>query len=67
MAEDIYLTSRQVKERYGGLSRTSLWRLLKAPEKQFPEPIQISAYKRLWRLRDLEAWERANVRQRHAA
>ncbi len=66
MAEDVYLNTRQVKERYGGLSRTSLWRLQKAPEKRFPEPIQISTNKRLWRLRDLEAWERANVRQRHA-
>lgn len=66
MPDDVYLNTRQLKERYGGLSRTSLWRLQKAPEKQFPEPIQISSNKRLWRLRDLEAWERANVRQRHA-
>lgn len=66
MGDDVFLSSRQVRERYGNLSKMTLWRLQNKANNGFPEPVKLGERKRLWRLRELEAWERANVRQRHA-
>ena len=37
-----------------GLSRTTLWRLVKAGK--FPAPLKLSVRARGWRLSDVEAW-----------
>jgi hypothetical protein len=54
---DRYLTSQQVRHRYGDVSDMSLWRWLHDGKIGFPRPIIINR-RRYWHLRDLEAWER---------
>jgi hypothetical protein len=52
----MYLPSRQVRERYH-VSDMSLWRWLRDPKLNFPQPTIING-RRYWRLEDLETWER---------
>jgi predicted DNA-binding transcriptional regulator AlpA len=62
--DDTYLTSRLVRSRYN-CSDMSLWRWQRDPDLGFPEPLRING-RRLWKLADLEAWERrraASVRE----
>lgn len=66
MNDDIYLTAKQVKARYGGLSDMSLWRWLRDAKSEFPSPI-MAGRKRLWLLRDLEKWERSRASSKAAA
>jgi hypothetical protein len=54
--DDVYLTSAQVKKRYGGASSMWLWRRLKN-DPRFPRPL-IVAKRRLWKLSALVTWER---------
>jgi predicted DNA-binding transcriptional regulator AlpA len=54
---DVLLTARQVRQRYGGKSDVWLWRALRS-ESQFPRPIYIRS-QRYFRLRDLLAFESA--------
>lgn len=49
-----FLTSRQVRERYGSVSRMTLYRWTK--EGKLPPPVHIGSHP-MWRLSDLEAWE----------
>jgi predicted DNA-binding transcriptional regulator AlpA len=56
---DCFLTSRQVRERYGNASDMWLWRRLDE-DKGFPKPIRIKN-RRFWRLADLRAWERSQA------
>jgi predicted DNA-binding transcriptional regulator AlpA len=56
----VYLTSKQVCLRFGGISDMSLWRWLQNPELGFPPPMRI-ATRRYWRLADLEAWEQSRA------
>jgi len=55
----LYLTSLQVRARYGGVSDMALWRWLRNPKLGFPRPIKING-RNYWRLDELEAWERRN-------
>ena len=50
-----YLTSKQVRARYGGISDMSLWRWLN-DNSDFPQPMRING-RRFWLLAELEAWE----------
>jgi predicted DNA-binding transcriptional regulator AlpA len=50
-----FLTSKQVRERYGSISDMSLWRWLN-DESDFPQPMRINN-RRYWAVTDLEAWE----------
>jgi hypothetical protein len=59
--DDIYLTARQVRDRYGDLSEMSLWRWERNPNLGFPTPKRINN-RRYWKLADLETWERARAR-----
>lgn len=49
------LPARQVLARYGVTDMT-LWRWLRDPKLDFPQPLYINRY-RYWPLEDLEAWE----------
>lgn len=60
---DIYLSAKQVRERYGGISDMSLWRWLRDGELNFPQPIRING-RRFWRLSALEAFERERATTR---
>lgn len=51
-----FLTSRQVMDRYGGISQMTLWRWLQDDDLSFPKPLRIQRY-RYWRLADILAWE----------
>lgn len=55
-SEDKFLTSAQVKARYGGISDMWLHRRLQ-DDSQFPQPMIVEK-RRFWRLSDLIAWER---------
>ena len=50
-----YLTSKQVRARYGGISDMSLWRWLN-DQSGFPRPMRIHG-RRYWLLAKLESWE----------
>jgi predicted DNA-binding transcriptional regulator AlpA len=55
--EDAFLTSRQVKERYGGASDQWLWRR-ENNDPTFPKPLRIHGRK-FWKLSELAAYERS--------
>lgn len=55
-----YLPSRRVAQRYS-ISLMTLWRWQRSANLEFPTAIQINGRK-LWRLQDLEEWERARAR-----
>ncbi|AWN40695.1 transcriptional regulator [Methylobacterium durans] len=55
-SSDVYLTARQVRERYGSCSDMALWRWLQDEAMQFPRPLVISG-RRFWKLVDLEHFE----------
>ena len=53
---DVLLPSRQVRARYH-VSDMCLWRWLRNPQLDFPQPIRING-RRFWRLSALQVWER---------
>lgn len=59
-SEAIYITSRQLRQRFGGVSHMWIERRLADPDPSipFPKPIYIKN-RRYWRLDEIEAWERA--------
>jgi hypothetical protein len=55
----VFLTTRQLRDRYGGVSH--MWierRLLDDPE--FPKPVYFGI-RRFWKLAGLETWERTRA------
>jgi hypothetical protein len=64
--EDVFLTARAVRRRYGGKSDMALWRWSRDPNLGFPKPIFIQQY-RHWRLSDLIEWERSRPTTNPAA
>jgi predicted DNA-binding transcriptional regulator AlpA len=56
-ADDIFLSSRQVRVRYGNVSEMWLWRREHEEGSDFPRPVKIHK-RRFWRLSNLTAWER---------
>jgi predicted DNA-binding transcriptional regulator AlpA len=57
--EPVFITSRQLRNRYGGVSH--MWierRLVGDPE--FPKPVYFGA-RRFWALLAIEAWERTRA------
>lgn len=60
ISPDIYLTSKQVRARYGDVSDMSLWRWSRDQSLGFPEAIYVNK-RRFWRLAELEAWERTRA------
>jgi hypothetical protein len=57
---DRFLTSAQVKKRYGGVSDMWLHRRLRDGS-GFPQPMIIET-RRFWKLSELEAWERERAK-----
>jgi predicted DNA-binding transcriptional regulator AlpA len=53
---EIFLASRQVRERYGNASDMWLYRREHDEATSFPKPIRICG-RRFWRLSDLVKWE----------
>jgi hypothetical protein len=60
-----YVSSKQLRTRYGGRSHMWIERLLKA-DPDFPKPIYIGRL-RFWKLPELETWERTKATGREAA
>lgn len=56
---EIFLTAAQTRSRYGNASDMWLWRRLH-DHSGFPKPMTVNR-RRLWKLSELEAWERAQV------
>ena len=63
---DIYLTSRQIRERYGNCSDMCIWRWLNDDSMEFPKPLVINR-RRLWKVADLEAFELRQASKQEAA
>jgi predicted DNA-binding transcriptional regulator AlpA len=55
---ETFLSSRQVRERYGNVSDMWLWRRERDEASSFPKPLRINK-RRFYRLNDLLAWERS--------
>lgn len=60
-ASETFLSSRQVKDRYGHVSEMWLYRREHEQGGDFPKPVRIRG-RRFWRLSDLVAYERALAR-----
>lgn len=56
MSESVLLSGPAVRRRYNNLSDMGLWRWLRDPKLNFPQPIYIRR-RRYWTLEQLEAWE----------
>jgi hypothetical protein len=54
--DERYLSTRQVRQRYGDASEMWVWRRLNDGSR-FPQPTLIAG-RRFWRLSDLVQWER---------
>lgn len=52
----VYLTARQLRDRWGGRSHMFIERLLKN-DPTFPRPVRLGGAMRFWRLDEIEAWE----------
>ena len=52
----VYLTSRQVRERYGNCSDMTIWRWQNDPALNFPQPMKIN-HRRLWTQESLERFD----------
>lgn len=59
-SEDVFLSSRQVRSRYGNASEMWLWRRLHDEHSGFPQPVRITG-RRFWRLSALVEYERSLV------
>jgi predicted DNA-binding transcriptional regulator AlpA len=55
MNEKRLITSRQLRDRIGGVSAMAIWRWSNDPELCFPKPIVINNL-RYWREEEIEAW-----------
>ncbi|GJD51767.1 hypothetical protein OPKNFCMD_4525 [Methylobacterium crusticola] len=62
----VYLTARQVRERYGNCSDMAIWRWLRNEDLSFPKPLTING-RRLWKEGDLEAFEKQQAIKQEAA
>jgi len=56
-----YLTTKQLRQRWGGCSHMLIERRLKS-DPDFPRPVQFGKRWRLWPLDKVEAYERARVK-----
>lgn len=59
---DVYLTARQVRDRYA-VSDMTIWRWLQDEALAFPAPMVIRR-RRLWKEADLVEWERRQAAKR---
>lgn len=64
-ANEVMLTAKQVRTRYGNVSDMALWRWLRDERLAFPQPMVINS-RRYWKLSDLAQWELARAAERVA-
>jgi predicted DNA-binding transcriptional regulator AlpA len=57
---EVMLTAKQVRTRYGNVSDMALWRWLRDARLAFPKPIVINN-RRYWKLSELAQWELAQA------
>ena len=62
---DVMLTAKQVRARYGGVSDMAIWRWLRDERMAFPQPLVING-RRYWRLSGLQHWELARAAEKAA-
>ncbi|MGK2915800.1 MAG: helix-turn-helix transcriptional regulator [Porticoccaceae bacterium] len=60
----LYLSDNQLATRFG-ISRNSIWRLVKT--KQLPEPVRLFKSTTRWKLSDIEAFEAARAAESRQA
>jgi predicted DNA-binding transcriptional regulator AlpA len=61
-----YITSAQLRARFGNISDMTLWRWLHRPEMSFPKPAIIER-RRDWRTAEIDSWEESQLRSRLVA
>ncbi len=54
--DEALLNSAQTKARCGSVTDMCIWRWLRDPRVQFPQPVKINK-RNYWRLGDLRAWQ----------
>ncbi len=54
--DEALLNSAQTKARCGNVTDMCIWRWLRDPRVQFPQPVKINR-RNYWRLGDLRAWQ----------
>jgi predicted DNA-binding transcriptional regulator AlpA len=58
--DDVLLTGTQTRARVGGVTTMCIWRWMRDPRVQFPQPIRINS-RNYWRLGDLRRWQAERV------
>ena len=58
--DDVLLTSNQTRARVGGVSTMCIWRWMRDPRVQFPQPVKINN-RNYWRLGDLHRWQAERI------
>lgn len=56
-----FLTARQVRARYGNVSR--MWVTRRIAYNNFPKPVKLGGRLNHWRVEDLEAWDATREQQ----
>lgn len=59
-ADDVLLTSKQVKAMCGNVSDMAIWRWTRDPQVQFPAPLKLESRtnsRNFWRLGDIRRWQ----------
>jgi predicted DNA-binding transcriptional regulator AlpA len=61
--DEQFLPASKVRERYQ-ITDVTIWRWMQNPNVKFPRPaLNPSSRFRLWRLSDIEAWEKSHAEQ----
>jgi predicted DNA-binding transcriptional regulator AlpA len=60
-----FVPSGQLRAELGGISDMTLWRWLKDPKLNFPQPVQIRN-RRYWRRSEINGWKVARSQKREA-
>jgi predicted DNA-binding transcriptional regulator AlpA len=64
---ELLLSARQVRKRYGDISKMTLWRWVKSDSTKFPKPdVQING-RNYWRVATVDAWDRSREATLEAA
>ncbi len=64
--DEALLNSAQTKARCGNVTDMCIWRWLRDPRVQFPQPLKINR-RNYWRLGDIRAWQAQHREQMKAA
>ena len=60
-----FLSAKQLRERYGSVSDMTLWRWVRHPKLDFPQPVYING-RRFWAEADVDAFDERQQQQRAA-